>query len=169
MQIYLQQQGGNCCYSLPSSAALPEPRVSRGPTANHGAGSRGNIHTFLFKHETEQKENDPTKDTKSTQRTQFYIAIFQGLFGFRIIGGQTNFTPRPPYLIFVFFLHNRNLRPRNFTLESAQIRNKCCLATKLSVKLYTACKAVFFFQLENLILNHFLHNVRCGEMGDDRH
>ena len=48
-----------------------------------------------------------------------------------------------PCLIFVIFLHNRNLRPRNCTLESVKIRVKSCLATKLYVKIYVVCKALF--------------------------
>ena len=34
------------------------------------------------------------------------------------------------YLIFVIFLHSHIFRPGNFTLKSAQIRDKNCLATK---------------------------------------
>ena len=44
------------------------------------------------------------------------------------------------YLIFIFFLHSRNLRPRNFTLESAYICDESCFSTKLLVKSNTLCK-----------------------------
>ena len=34
------------------------------------------------------------------------------------------------YFIFVTFLHNHNLRPEHFTLESAQMCDESCLTTK---------------------------------------
>ena len=43
------------------------------------------------------------------------------------------------------FLHNRNLRPRYFTIKSAQTRDKSCLATKLRENFYTVCNILHCF------------------------
>ena len=43
------------------------------------------------------------------------------------------------YLISFIFFTQRNLRPRNFTLESLLICDKICPATKLCTKFYTLC------------------------------
>ena len=66
---------------------------------------------------------------------------------------------RRVFLIFVIFLHNRNLRPRYFTLESVWIRDKSCLATKLYVKFYTVCKAIFPFQFEHFTLGKIVYRT----------
>ena len=50
--------------------------------------------------------------------------------------------------IYGFFLHNRNLRSRIFTLESVYI----CDKTVCKILLYKQCKAFFCNQLENLAL-----------------
>ena len=83
----------------------------------------------------------------------FWYCLTEGRLLFvcsTVLGGWCKTECYCANLIFVFFLHNRNLRQRNFTLESAWICNKSCLLTKLCVKVYTVCTAVFFaFQLEN--------------------
>ena len=76
----------------------------------------------------------------------FWYCLTEGRLLFvcsTVLGGWCKTECYCANLIFVFFLHNRNLRPRNFTLESAWIRNKSCLPTKLCVKVYTVCTAVF--------------------------